>query len=159
MGNNSAEKAAGIIISDDHVCEGYVPGIDDPSIRIVDDLGAYESEEGLLPGPGEILGRGDLIRIKAQIELALTSAAPISVKEICEIIMPIASNFNLPSLKTMGGRQNVVGTGSLPEDSQDVIEYLSPGDKKYAVVVTTSYVRIYCKVPLFNWILVSFSTV
>ncbi len=153
MENGNEKRAAGIILAfGERACGGNVPDIDDPSIQVDETLCAYESEEGISPGPGEIISRGDLIRIKAQIELALTSVAPTDLREIGEIIASIAVRFNFPSMRKRGIREPVVGKGSLPEDSRDVIRYLSPDDEKYAVAVTACYIRVYCKQPYFNWV-------
>lgn len=154
MENNNIEKAAGTILtSDERACGGNVPDVDDPSVQVSEALDAYESEEeSISPGPGEILSRRDLIRIKAQIASALTSTAPTDLKEIGEIVASIAVRFNFPSMRKRGIREPVFGRGSLPEDSRDVIRYLSPDNEKYAVAVTARYVRIYCKQPYFNWV-------
>jgi hypothetical protein len=153
MENNNEEKAAGTILtSDERVCGESVPGVGDSSVQVDETLGAYEGEESVSPGPGEIISRGDLIRMKAQIESALTLVAPTDLREIGEIVASIAVCFNFPSMRKRGIRETIFGRGSLPEDPRDVIRYLSPDNEKYAVAVTTCYVRIYCKQPHFNWV-------
>ncbi len=153
MENNNIEKVAGTILtSDERACGGNVPDVDDPSVQVSEALDAYESEESIPPGPGEILSRGDLIRIKAQIASALTSIAPTDLREIGEIVASIAVRFNFPSMRKRGAREPFIGRGSLSEDSRDVVRYLSPDNEKYAVAVTTRYVRVYCKQPFFNWV-------